>query len=66
MVNRVTADRLMLVSVVNHWFHLQEPTFIGAGQTYWIDRETNELCVDRGGDRVTRPGRARYTAWMAR
>jgi hypothetical protein len=66
VVNRVTADRLMLVNVVDHWFYLQEPTFIEAGQTYWVDHETNELFVDRGGDRVTRHGRARYAAWMSR
>ncbi|WP_147265168.1 hypothetical protein [Micromonospora sp. LHW51205] len=62
----MTADRLTLVSVVDHWFYLQEPTFVAAGQTYWIDRETSQLCVDRDGHRVTRHGRARYTAWMAR
>ena len=66
VVNRVTADRLMLVNVVDHWFYLQEPTFIDAGQTYWIDHETNELCVDRGGDRITRHGRAQHAAWMCR
>jgi hypothetical protein len=58
----VTADRLMLVNVVDHWFYLQEPTFIGTVQTSWIDHETNELHVDRGGDRVTRHGRARHAA----
>ena len=66
LVNRVTADRLTLVSMVDHWFYLHEPTFLDAGQTCWIDHETNELCVDRGGDRVTRHGRARSAAWMCR
>lgn len=67
MVKRVTADRLILVDVIDRWFHLREPTFIEAGQTYWIDRGTNELCVDRGGDGVTRHGRVtRHAGWMCR
>ncbi|MEO3775218.1 hypothetical protein [Micromonospora sp. B9E7] len=66
MANLVIAERLMLVNVVDHWFYLKEATFINAGQVYWIDHETNELCVDRGGDRVTRHGRARPAAWMCR
>ncbi|WP_282757578.1 hypothetical protein [Actinoplanes sandaracinus] len=49
---RVTADRMVLLTVVNRWFHLREPTFVGAGQSYWI--EAGELCVDRGGGRVSR------------
>jgi hypothetical protein len=61
MVQRVTADRLILVDVVNRWFHLRAPTFIDAGQTYWIDHGTNELCVDRGGGRMTR-----HAGWMCR
>ncbi|MDG4750299.1 hypothetical protein O7630_05065 [Micromonospora sp. WMMD718] len=48
MVERVTADRLILVNVVDRWFYLRQPTFIGTGQSYWIDHETSELCVDRG------------------
>lgn len=66
MVERVTTDRLVLVNVVDHWFHLQHPTFIDAGQTYWIDHEASELCVDRGG-RVTRHARVtRHEDWMGR
>lgn len=54
---RVTADRLVLVDVVDRWFHLREPTFVDAGQTYWVDRSAGELCVDRGNGRTTRhPG----------
>lgn len=34
MAERVTADRLILVNVVNHWFYLRQPTFIDAGLTY--------------------------------
>lgn len=56
----------MLVSVVDRWFYLQEATFIDAGQIYWIDYETNELCVDCGGDHVTRHGRTRPDGWMCR
>ncbi|SDT80662.1 hypothetical protein [Actinoplanes derwentensis] len=67
MVKRAIADRLILVDVVDRWFHLQEPTFIDVGQCYWIDRETSELCVERGGDRVTRHGRVtRHAGWMCR
>ncbi|WP_350934931.1 hypothetical protein [Micromonospora mangrovi] len=65
-MTRVTADRPMLVSVVDHWFYLQRPTFIDVEQTYWIDHETSELCVDRGDDRVTRHERARHADWMGR
>ncbi|WP_436535595.1 hypothetical protein [Actinoplanes sp. HUAS TT8] len=54
MLKLVTADQLTLVSVVDRWFCLDEPTFIDVGQSYWIDREVNEFCVDRGGDRLTR------------
>jgi len=67
MVKRVIVDRLILVDVVDHWFHLQLPTFIDAGEAYWIDHETSELCVDRGRDRLTRHARVtRYAAWMCR
>lgn len=38
------------------WLYLQKPTFVGSGQTYWIDNESGELRVDRGGERVTRHG----------
>jgi hypothetical protein len=38
-------------------FELERPVFIAAGEAYWIDHETSELCVDRGGGRVERvPG----------
>jgi hypothetical protein len=40
MVKRVTVDRLILVDVVDHWFRLEQPTFVDAGETYWIDHET--------------------------
>ncbi|AYF28078.1 hypothetical protein CSH63_11600 [Micromonospora tulbaghiae] len=67
MTERVTADRLLLVNVVHHWFYLRQPTFIGTGQTYWIDHGTSELCVDRGDDRVTRhPRVTRHADWMSR
>ena len=67
MAECVTAGRLTLVDVVNHWFYLQQPTFVGTGQNYWIDHETNELCVDRGDGRVTRhPRVTQYAAWMGR
>ncbi len=61
MAKRVIVDRLLLVDVVDRWFHLQQPTFIDSGQTYWIDHETSELCVDRGSDRITR-----HAGWMCR
>jgi hypothetical protein len=54
MVERVVADRLSLVEVVDCCFRLREPTFVRAGQAYWMDREAGELCVDRGDGRVTR------------
>ncbi|WP_433389550.1 hypothetical protein [Micromonospora sp. KLBMP9576] len=54
MPQRETAERLMLVDTVGRWFHLDQPVLIGRGQTYWIDRTTSELCVDRGDGRVTR------------
>ncbi|MBW6437809.1 hypothetical protein KZ829_29140 [Actinoplanes hulinensis] len=54
MAKPVIADRLLLVDTVDRWFHLEEPTFIDAGQAYWIDRSTSELCVDRGDGRVSR------------
>ncbi|MEV6349735.1 hypothetical protein [Actinoplanes sp. NPDC051851] len=67
MVERGTADRLILVNVVDHHFYLEEPTFIGAGQSYWIDREAGEICVDRGGGRLTRHGQVKQRAdWMRR
>lgn len=57
MGERVTADRLTLVTTVDRWFHLDRPVLIERGQSYWIDRKTSELCVDRGDDRITRaPG----------
>lgn len=61
MYERVTADRLTLVDVVNRWFHLHAPTFVDAGQTYWIDHENHEPCVDRGHGRVSR-----HAGWMNR
>ncbi|HTJ37780.1 MAG TPA: hypothetical protein VL738_31490 [Dactylosporangium sp.] len=67
MAERVTAARLMLVSVVGHWFYLEKPTFIRAGQTYWVDWGAGELCVDRGDGRAARHARAtHYARWMAR
>jgi hypothetical protein len=67
MVKRVTADRLILVDVVDHWFHLQQPTFIDVGQTYWVDHDTSELCVDRGTDPITHHARVtRHAGWMCR
>ncbi|MET8229638.1 hypothetical protein ABZS77_03030 [Micromonospora sp. NPDC005298] len=54
MPQRETAERLTLVDTVGRWFHLDQPVFIERGQTYWIDRTTSELCVDRGDGRVTR------------
>ncbi|WP_430791085.1 hypothetical protein [Actinoplanes sp. G11-F43] len=54
MTGRVIAERLLLVDMVDRWFHLDEPTFIGAGQAYWVDRSNDELCVDRGDGRVSR------------
>ncbi|GAA1587785.1 hypothetical protein [Actinoplanes couchii] len=54
MARREIADRLLLVDTVDRWFHLDEPTFIGAGQAYWVDRSTDELCVARGDGRVSR------------
>ncbi|MBP1782066.1 hypothetical protein J3R08_001916 [Micromonospora sp. HB375] len=57
----VDAGRLILVNVVGCWFYLRQPTFIGTGQSYWIDHETSELCVDRGAARVTR-----HAGWMCR
>ncbi|MEU4689041.1 hypothetical protein [Actinoplanes sp. NPDC023714] len=53
MYERRIADRLTLVTTVDRWFHLDEPTFVDAGQTYWVDRATSELCVD-GDGRVSR------------
>lgn len=67
MVERVTADRLILVNVVGRWFYLRQPTFIDTGQSYWIDHETSELCVDRGAARVSRHARVtRHAGWMCR
>ncbi|MEV0877866.1 hypothetical protein AB0I85_08530 [Micromonospora echinofusca] len=54
MPERVTVERLTLVDTVDRWFHLDQPVFLEPGQTYWIDRMTNELCIDRGNGRVTR------------
>ncbi|MBF5034027.1 hypothetical protein IRY44_30165 [Micromonospora sp. ANENR4] len=54
MPQRETAERLTLVDTVGRWFHLDPPVLIERGQTYWIDRTTSELCVDRGDGRVTR------------
>lgn len=57
MVERAIADRLILVDVVNRWFHLQQPIFIDAGHVYCIDHETRELRVDR---------MTRHAGWMCR
>ena len=54
---RWTAKRLVLVTVTRENYRLERPVFIGAGQRYWIDDATGELCVDCGQGRVTRhPG----------
>ncbi|GAA1658879.1 hypothetical protein GCM10009828_106190 [Actinoplanes couchii] len=54
MARHTIADRLLLVDTVDRWFHLDEPTFIGAGQAYRVDRSADEPCVDRGDGRVSR------------
>lgn len=55
-----TADRLLLAGRVDCCLQLAEPTFITAGQSYWVDHAAGELCVDRGAGRVTRhPGSRR-------
>lgn len=51
---RVTAERLTLGDTADRWVHLQRPVLTERGQTYWIDRTTCELCVDRGDGQVTR------------
>ncbi|MEV4544094.1 hypothetical protein [Micromonospora echinaurantiaca] len=61
MSGRTTAERLLLVTVVDRWFQLCEPVFVDAGQSYWVDRKTDELCVDRGDGRVTR-----HAGWVCR
>ncbi|MEU5791064.1 hypothetical protein ABZ754_25490 [Micromonospora purpureochromogenes] len=53
----MTADRLVLLDRVE-WFILERPVLVRPGETYWVDRKSDELCVDRGDGRVTRtPGR---------
>ncbi|MBQ1051620.1 hypothetical protein KBX50_24515 [Micromonospora sp. C51] len=61
MRERVTADRLTLVSTVGRWLHLHQPVLIERGQSYWVDYETSELCIDRGNGHVTRAA-----GWMCR
>jgi hypothetical protein len=56
----VTAD-LTLVSTVGRWFHLHQPVLIERGQTYWVDYETSELCIDRGSGDVRR-----VAGWVCR
>ncbi|MEU5940342.1 hypothetical protein ABZ807_14355 [Micromonospora sp. NPDC047548] len=52
----MTAERLVLLNRVE-WFHLDRPVLVWLGQTYWVDRNADELCVDRGDGRITRtPG----------
>ncbi|GAA1587662.1 hypothetical protein GCM10009828_010280 [Actinoplanes couchii] len=53
MATRVIADQLLLVDTVGRWFHLETPTFVGAGQAYWVDRSVGALCVERGEGRVS-------------
>lgn len=60
MRKRVTADRLVLLNRVE-WFHLDRPVLVWPGQTYWVDRDTDELCVDRGDGRITRA-----SGWVCR
>ncbi|MEU4775684.1 hypothetical protein [Micromonospora sp. NPDC023644] len=57
----MTAERLTLVSTVGRWFHLDRPVLIERGQSYWVDRATSELCVDRGDGRITRAA-----GWLCR
>lgn len=54
MSERMTAERLTLVDTVGRWFHLDRPVLIGPGESYWVDRKSSELCVDRGDGRITR------------
>ncbi|MBX7269326.1 hypothetical protein KIF24_27115 [Micromonospora sp. Llam7] len=61
MRERVTADRLTLVSTVGRWFHLHHPVLIERGQTYWVDYETSDLCIDRGSGDVRR-----VAGWVCR
>lgn len=61
MSERATAERLILATRVGRWFHLGRPVLIEAGQSYWIDGATSELCVDRGDGRVTR-----HAGWVCR
>jgi hypothetical protein len=61
MIRRTTAERLLLVSRVDRWFHLREPVFVEVGQSYWIDPAGEWLCVDRGDGRVTW-----HAGWMCR
>ncbi|GAB3181446.1 hypothetical protein FHX75_1751 [Micromonospora palomenae] len=52
----VRADRLVLLDRVE-WFILERPVLVRPGETYWVDRKSDELCVDRGDGRITRtPG----------
>ncbi|MET7424225.1 hypothetical protein [Dactylosporangium sp. NPDC005555] len=46
------AERMILLNRVHRWFVLERPVFVAAGQSYWIDHETSELCIDRGDGRV--------------
>ncbi|GLW34454.1 hypothetical protein [Actinoplanes regularis] len=66
MFGRLAADRLILISEVA-WFYLPVPILVWPGQTYWIDFDRNELCVDRGRRRVTRHGFVTgHAGWMRR
>ncbi|ATO15410.1 hypothetical protein CO540_17500 [Micromonospora sp. WMMA2032] len=53
-----TVERLTLVNIVDGWFCLDLPVLIEAGQSYWIDREANELRIDRGDGWISRIPRA--------
>ncbi|GAA2695265.1 hypothetical protein [Actinoplanes palleronii] len=54
MTNPVIAERLLLATRVDCCFQLDEPTFIAAGESYWLDDEHGELCVARGNGQTTR------------
>ncbi|WP_238016105.1 hypothetical protein KZZ52_49880 [Dactylosporangium sp. AC04546] len=48
---------MILLNRVDRWFVLERPVFVAPGQTYWIDRDADVLCIDRGDGRIERvPG----------
>jgi hypothetical protein len=56
----VAVERLTLVDIVDRWFCLDRPVFIAPGQSYWVDWEADELCIDRGDGRISRIPRAPF------